>query len=145
MISEVEQLLPHREPMLMIESLVRVESDSATATKTFSSGDYGLEGRYVLEPVLIECLAQTVAALQGYHARKSGKEPSEGMLVGVNGFEFYRPAVADSELELNVNISRYIGPFCLATGHIKQQGQLIAEGSLKFYIEQIDGETTKVS
>jgi 3-hydroxyacyl-[acyl-carrier-protein] dehydratase len=145
MISDIEQLVPHRKPMIMIESLVEVGSDSATARKTFSSGEYGLDGRYVLEPLLIECLAQTVAALQGYHARKSGGEASGGMLVSVDSFEIYHFAVADSELELKINISRYLGPFCFATGHIRQDGQLIAEGKMKFYIEGGDSETTKVS
>jgi predicted hotdog family 3-hydroxylacyl-ACP dehydratase len=136
MSKEIEQLLPHREPMIMIESLVEVESDSARATKTFSAGDYGVHKKHVLEPVLIECLAQTVAALQGHQARESGNAPALGMLAAVSNFTVHRPAATDAELEFAARIDRSIGPFRLVTGSVMQQGQLVAEGSLKFYIEQ---------
>jgi len=136
MTNDIEQILPHRKPMIMVDSLVHIERDSAMATKTFKSGDYGLHGRLVPEPLLIECLAQTVAALNGCHARLSGKGPARGMLAGVTGFKIHSPALADIPLELNVTISRFIGPFCLACGQIRQQDRLVAEGNLKFFLEE---------
>jgi predicted hotdog family 3-hydroxylacyl-ACP dehydratase len=139
MIDKINQLLPHREPMIMIDALVHIESDSATAIKTFSAGDYGLDGQYVSEPLLIECLAQTVAAAQGYHARKAGKAAPKGMLVGVNDFVINYPPVAGSELELNIKIDRHIGPFCFTKAYIRQQGRVIAQGELKLYIELEQG------
>ena len=44
----VSDLLPHRAPMVMIDALVDCDEQSATATKTFANGDYGLDGDSVL-------------------------------------------------------------------------------------------------
>ena len=72
--------------MVMIDSLERFDDQTAEAVKTFARGDYGLDANgQVAEPILIECLAQTVAAGQGSLARARGQGQSEGMLVGVSG------------------------------------------------------------
>lgn len=132
--SELAPLLPHRPPMLMIGRLIACEKDSASAAKTFHPGDYGSEGGLVLEPSLIECLAQTMAAMQGRHAVDSHRAPQFGMLVGVSGFVFHRRAEVGRELILHVKTDASLPPFLLASGQVLQEGAIIAEGSLKFYV-----------
>ena len=139
--SKIEQLLPHRPPMIMIDSIVQFDEDSATATKTFTSGEYGVIKGDILESLLIESLAQTVAALHGHHARQFGGQTPQGMLVGVNNFEFYNKVKLDEKIELTVKITKCLGPFRLASGQIKQGSTLIAQGGVKFYIEENSDET----
>ena len=132
---ELEQILPHRPPMVLIDSLTRCDSETAQASKTFTSGDYGLEedGR-VTEPMLIECLAQTVAAAQGRQARLHGDEPAEGMLVGVSGFEFLRHACQGEALTLTTRVTHRVGQFLVVEGSVRAAEELIATGELKLYI-----------
>jgi 3-hydroxyacyl-[acyl-carrier-protein] dehydratase len=130
------ELLPHRPPMVMVDALVRCDGDSAAAVKTFAQGSYGTDGGGVLESALIECLAQTVAALHGYRAHQSGGRAPRGLLVGVTDFAFCRPAQCGRPLRLTVQITRRLGPFCLAAGRIEQDGSLVAEGELKFHLEE---------
>ena len=127
--------------MVMIDALVRAEGDLATAVKTFDRESYGAEGGRVLESALIECLAQTVAALEGRNAGRSGRRPPAGMLAGVDHFVFHRRARCDCPLQLTVTVTRRIGPFCLASGRVEQDGAVLAEGNLKFYLMEENGGT----
>ena len=133
---EITALIPHRPPMLMIDALKRCDADSAVATKTFRAGSYGLHDGRVIEAALIECVAQAVAAL---HGSSSGAQPHAGMLVGVTDFKYYSPAEADRELEVTVEITKRLGPLCMANGRVSQGEVPVAEGRLKFYIEEDAG------
>ena len=136
-----ESLLPHRPPMVMIDSLLECGETSGTAVKTFSADSYGADGKAVSEPVLVECLAQTVAAMQGRQARDRGTSPAGGMLVGISDFRFHRPARLNEPLTLAVGVVRQLGSMLLAVGRVSQGGSLVAEGTLKFYVGTApDGE-----
>lgn len=133
---DLEQILPHRPPMVLIDSLIRCDAETAEAAKTFTGADYGLDadGR-VAEPMLIECLAQTVAAAHGYRARLHGHKPADGMLVGVSGFDFSRPARQGEPLRLATRITHRLGQFLVVEGSIRTGEELIAAGAMKLYIE----------
>jgi predicted hotdog family 3-hydroxylacyl-ACP dehydratase len=133
---DVTQLLPHREPMVMINKLIQADEVKATARKTFFQDSYGVSEGKIAEPLLIEALAQTVAALHGYHLQQSGKEPPVGMLVGVSGFTMHQDPNVDQPLQLTVEITKTLGPFRIVEGQIHQGDKLIAQGSMKFFIEE---------
>lgn len=137
---DLVKILPHRPPMVMIDTLVRCDTQSAVALQTFNEGDYGVSGDSVLEPALIECLAQTVAAMYGSLALASGLSPGMGMLVGVSDFRLYGPARLGLALELVTEVTKRLGPFCLVAGTITQGEALIARGNLKFYVEDFAHE-----
>ena len=132
--ADIEQLLPHRRPMIMIDELVSCEHDSAVAVKCFDDNDFGVFGGIVLEPLLVEAMAQTVAAMDGEGRRQKGEEPSPGMLVGVNDFDFISSAITGQQLEISVKIDKVLGQFRIASGTIYQSGKLITKGEMKFYV-----------
>lgn len=132
--TNIEQLLPHRRPMVMIDELLSYDQDSAVAAKCFDDNSYGAHDGVVAEPLLIEAMAQTVAAFHGKHRRQQGMEPSMGMLVGVNSFEFMASAKTQRRLEISVKIDKVLGQFRIASGTIYQSGKLIAKGEMKFYV-----------
>jgi predicted hotdog family 3-hydroxylacyl-ACP dehydratase len=121
--------------MVLIDSLTCCDSDTAQASKKFTSADYGLDadGR-VSEPMLIECLAQTLAAAQGRQAQLHGLQPAEGMLVGVSNFDFFRHARQGETLTLTTRIAHRIGQFLVAEGSVWVEDELITKGELKLYI-----------
>lgn len=125
--------------MVMIDALVSGGEDAATAVKTFAPADYGADRGTVLEPVLIECVAQTVAAMHGAAAQAAGRPPAQGMLVGVRDFRFHQPAPVGRQLRLSVEITKRLGPFCIATGRVCLDETVLAEGELKFYIADNPG------
>lgn len=134
-----EEIIPHRPPILMLRSLHQIDGTGAVAKQLFQMGDYAVEGERVAESALIECLAQAVAAIPGFAAMHQGRSPAQGMLVGLEDFEIFAPAMAGHELEIVVKITRSLGPFSLAEGSISQDGETVARGCLKLYLEDDSG------
>ena len=131
----LENLLPHRPPMLWIRALTRCTDTEATATATFQEGDFAVENGAVSETALVECVAQTVAAAQGERARRSGKTGATvgGMLAAVSEFRVQWPAPIGKPLEIDVRELKRFGPMLLVSGEVKCEAQLIASGQLSLY------------
>jgi 3-hydroxymyristoyl/3-hydroxydecanoyl-(acyl carrier protein) dehydratase len=141
MSADIKSLLPHRAPMIMVDELVETAPDGARAVKTFREDDYGVENGRVIQSFLVEALAQTVAAMHGEAAAKRGRPPGVGMLTGVTDFRFGREVTAGEEITLEVTVTRRLAPFVFADGRALCGAEVVAEGEMKFYIEEAAGET----
>jgi predicted hotdog family 3-hydroxylacyl-ACP dehydratase len=131
----LENLLPHRAPMLWIEELTRCTDTEATAIAKFKDDDFAVANGAVLETALVECIAQTVAAAQGERARRCGKTGATvgGMLAAVTGFRIEARAPIGKPLQIEVRELKRFGPMLLVSGEVKCEGQLIASGQLSLY------------
>ena len=129
-LEKLEQLLPHRHPMVFIDRLLGRDAHSAMAVKTFAPGDYALVDGVVAEAALIECLAQTAAAI-GPEAVTHTERASMGMLVSVDEFVFHGSVRELDTIELTAEITQRLAPFCFVRGTVKCGGRLIAEGTFK--------------
>jgi predicted hotdog family 3-hydroxylacyl-ACP dehydratase len=131
----LENLLPHRPPMLWIRALTLCTDTETTATANFQEGDFAVADGAVLETALVECIAQTVAAAQGERARRSGKAGATvgGMLAAVTDFRIQAPAPIGKPLEIDVRELKRFGPMLLVSGEVKCEGQLVASGQLSLY------------
>src|SRR5215471_15952121 len=120
MSTALENLLPHRAPMLWIGDLVRCADTEASATAHFREGDFAVVNGAVSETALVECVAQTVAAAQGERARRSGKAGAGvgGMLAAVTDFHIQAPAPVGKPLEIGVRELKRFGPMLLVAGDV---------------------------
>ena len=81
----VEQLLPHRGSMLLIDAVLSHEADSIVTRATLSPD--GMPAWMGLE-----LMAQAAAAYAGMEARRSGAAPRRGMLVGCRAYRAASPS-----------------------------------------------------
>ncbi|MEQ8213825.1 MAG: hypothetical protein ABRQ35_07985, partial [Smithellaceae bacterium] len=63
---DIESLIPHRDRIKMISKMLEITTESAVATATVSSRWPLCDGNAVSPIVLIEVVAQTGAAIDGY-------------------------------------------------------------------------------
>src|SRR5437867_6860020 len=98
----LENLLPHRPPMLWIEALTRCTDTEATATARFHERHFAVGNGVIFETALVECMAQTVAAAQGERAHRSGKPGAivSGMLAAVTDFRIQARAPIGKALQI---------------------------------------------
>ena len=131
-LKDITKIIPHRNPMIMIDNYSRIDNNNALSKKVFQNGDYGCKDGVVIDSILIECFAQTVAAHFGYQSLMNQVEkPDIGMLVSVDIFNFYHKVMATSEIEISISITDEIGPFKLIKGEILSKSQIIATGNIK--------------
>jgi len=128
----IMEMIPHRDPFLMIDKVVDVvANERATGVKHVSPGDYYFRGHFPARPVMpgvliIEAMAQTAAVLV---VHTLGPE-WEGKLVyfmSVDNARFRRPVVPDETLHVHVTKQRNRGKYWKFAGEAKVNGQLAAE------------------
>ncbi len=112
---KIESLLPHREPMLLIDELRNiVHLKSATALVKVKKTSFYVQGHFPGQPVMpgvliVEAFGQAAAALTAY-----GIDPKEYAnklvyLMSVEKARFRNPVIPDCELHLNIEAVRSHG------------------------------------
>lgn len=89
-------LIPQREPFVMVDALLQVEEEKTTTRFTITEDNIFCEEGFFSEAGLLENMAQTVAAGNGYIEQKEAKEVSVRYIAAIKNFEvFFLPKVND--------------------------------------------------
>ena len=111
----IEKLLPHREPMLLIDRLINiVPLKSATAIVNVKKGKFFFDGHFPGQPVMpgvliVESFGQAAAALTAHGLDKSTYENKLVFLMGVEKARFRNPVIPDCKLILKIEAIRSHG------------------------------------
>ena len=112
---QIRELLPHREPMLLVDELYDIKKlQSATALVKVRKDSFFVQGHFPEEPVMpgvliVESFGQAAAALTANGLDKSTYENKLVFLMGVEKARFRNPVVPDCELILNIEAIRSHG------------------------------------
>ena len=112
---KIESLLPHREPMLLIDRLINiVHLKSATAIVNVRKNSFFVQGHFPGQPVMpgvliVEAFGQAAAALTASGIDKSTYENKLVFLMTIEKARFRNPVVPDCKLELNIEAIRSHG------------------------------------
>ena len=129
----IERLLPHREPMLLIERLINiVPLKSATAIVNVKKNSFFLQGHFPGQPVMpgvfvVEAFGQAAAALTAYGVDSKEYENKLVYLRSVNKAKFRNPIIPDCELYLEIEAIKSHGVFWKYKGVAKVNGTKMAE------------------
>jgi 3-hydroxyacyl-[acyl-carrier-protein] dehydratase len=139
-----ERLVPHRRPMQLIETLEAFDGETGTVSAVVDAGNPLLEEDGALaEVALLELLAQSFAAVQGYADSFSGQPARQGFLVGVRKVSFLaRPRLGD-RLEIRVRATARLEGFAVVEGSVLRGDELLAEGNIKLWIVPAEGSEEK--
>ena len=112
---QIVDLLPHREPMLLIEKLYDIEKlHSAKAIVNVRKDSFFVQGHFPGQPVMpgvliVESFGQAAAALTAHGLDKSTYENKLVFLMGVEKARFRNPVIPDCELILKIEAIRSHG------------------------------------
>ena len=112
---EIIKLLPHREPMLLIDELHDiVDLKSATAIVNVKKNSFFVQGHFPDNPVMpgvliVESFGQAAAALTAHGLDKSTYENKLVFLMGVEKARFRNPVIPDCKLVLKIEAIRSHG------------------------------------
>ena len=130
---EIERLLPHREPMLLIDRLVNIVSrKSATAIVNVKKTSFFVQGHFPGQPVMpgvfiVEAFGQAAAALTAYSVDPKETENKLVYLMSVDRARFRNPVIPDCELHLEIEAIRTHGRVWKYKGLAKVNGLEVAE------------------
>ena len=112
---QIKELLPHREPMLLIDELYDiVDLKSATAVVNVKKNSFFVQGHFPENPVMpgvliVESFGQAAAALTAYGLDKATYENKLVFLMGVEKARFRNPVIPDCKLILKIEAVRSHG------------------------------------
>ena len=112
---QIKELLPHREPMLLIDELYDiVDLKSATAIVNVKKNSFFVQGHFPENPVMpgvliVESFGQAAAALTAYGLDKETYENKLVFLMGVEKARFRNPVIPDCKLLLKIEAIRSHG------------------------------------
>jgi len=130
---KIESLLPHREPMLLIEKLINiVHLKSATAIMNVRKNSFFVQGHFPNQPVMpgvliVEAFGQAAAALTAYGIDPKEYENKLVFLMGVDKARFRNPVIPDCELHLEIEAIRSHGRVWKYKGIAKVEGKRMAD------------------
>ena len=113
--TDIANLLPHREPMLLIDELYDIKKlESATAVVKVKKDSFFVQGHFPGQPVMpgvliVESFGQAAAALTAHGLDKATYENKLVFLMTVEKARFRNPVIPDCDLILKIKAIRSHG------------------------------------
>ena len=112
---QIAELLPHREPMLLIDELHDIEKlSSARAIVYVKKDSFFVQGHFPDNPVMpgvliVEAFGQAAAALTAHGIDKETYDNKLVFLMSIEKARFRNPVIPDCKLELKIQAIRTHG------------------------------------
>ena len=130
---EILSLLPHRDPMLLIDEINNIEKlRSATGIVNVMKDSFFVKGHFPGQPVMpgvliVEAFGQTAAALTAHGLDKSTYENKLVFLMGVEKARFRNPVIPNCKLFLKIEAIRSHGRVWKYKGEAFVDDKLMAD------------------
>jgi 3-hydroxyacyl-[acyl-carrier-protein] dehydratase len=135
---EIEALIPHRWPILLVDRIVEYDPDAKriVGIKGVAATEWFFQGHFPGLPVVpgviqVEALAQTMAV---YVAKQPGFGERIGLFAGIDDCRFKRVVVPGDVLRLEVTMEKLGSRFGRARGVASVDGEVSCEATLSFVI-----------
>jgi 3-hydroxyacyl-[acyl-carrier-protein] dehydratase len=135
---EIEALIPHRWPMLMVDRIVEYDPETRriVGIKAITATEWWAQGHFPGLPILpgvlqVEALAQTMAV---YVAKQPGFGDRIGLFAGIDEVRFKRIVVPGDVLRLEITMEKLGSRFGKGSGVASVDGEVACQGLLSFII-----------
>jgi 3-hydroxyacyl-[acyl-carrier-protein] dehydratase len=134
-ITQIQEIIPHRPPFLLIDRILEVEAGvRAVGIKNVTMNEPFFTGHFPVYPVMpgvliTEALAQVGAVAMLMMEVNRGKI---GFFAGIDGFRFRGQVVPGDTLLLEMVITRAKGTIVKSQATAKVGDRIVAEGDLMF-------------
>ena len=136
---EIEKIIPHREPFLLLDEVVVLEPGvRVVARKRVRDDEWYLAGHFPGRPIMpgvlmVEALAQAGAVAVLSEPENQGKL---ALFAGIDDLRFKRIVVPGDELELICELEKVRGPIGRGRATATVAGELAVRGTLTFAVAE---------
>ena len=130
----VENIIPQKSPMKVIDKLLAVGDRKAKASVCISKDMLFVEKNDELNSaVYLEMIAQTIAAYNSFKNMGNLDFNMQGFLLGAKKFEIHGKAVVGDNLVITIEKKARLGNFAVIDGRICKGDKVIARGEVKVW------------
>ena len=125
---QIQSLIPHRKPMLLVDEVVEQTEKRIVCKKTFSNDEFFLQGHFPGFPlvpgvILCECCLQSGAILLSQFTPNDGSVP---VATRIDGAKFKRMVRPGETIEIDVTLNEIVSTAYFMTGKVTVDGKLAA-------------------
>jgi len=130
-------LIPQRAPFLMVDGLLAIDSSSATSVFRITDAHILVQDGRLQESGILENVAQTAAALQGFRMRDGDREIKKGYIGGIKNLEILSLPETGDLLTTEVHELHNVMNASILYGEVRIGAKKIASCEIKvFFPEQ---------
>lgn len=142
---EIQKILPHRYPFLLVDRIVEIGEDRAVGIKNVTANEPFFPGHFPGRPVMpgvliLEALAQVGAVAVLSRPEHRGKL---ALFAGLDRVRFKRQVRPGDVLRLEMTLERMRGPIGKGQGLATVEGEVAAQGEFLFAL--VDAGTAGAS
>jgi 3-hydroxyacyl-[acyl-carrier-protein] dehydratase len=126
-------LLPHKPPMLLVETLIERQGSRTLALATLPTCGLFVTAGRILPEYFIELIAQTAALGNCYDALTSGMAVRDGMLVGIDAFSWFGQPPPGASVQMKTEVTFEFDTMKVIHGEVLAGQQLLARGDIKVW------------
>ena len=138
MIPAVQDLLPHRPPMVLVEEVVHLDEAAGTVRCLCRLPlDSGLvTGGSGPRMIVIEMLAQSAACLKGWTELRRGNPVRPAYLVRVDDLGIGRAPDPGEAVVVEAREARGVADYFIYEARAEAGGEVLASGTLRFMVDR---------
>ena len=142
-INQIQKILPHRYPFLMIDRVIEVEpGKTLTAIKNVSVNEPFFEGHFPHHPLfpgvlMLECIAQASAILASLMIDATASGNNVYLFAGVDKARFKRPVGPGDQLFIDVEFVKHVKKLWRCVGTITVDRQIACSADVLFTHREI--------
>ena len=129
------ELIPQRPPIVEVDAFCGIGESGAVCELTVRADNLLVEGGALSEAGVLEHMAQSAAARNGYLAVSRGEKPRLGFIGSVDNASFRRPPRIGERITTTVEVLETVMDIILIAVTSRVDGEPIAECRTKLFTE----------
>lgn len=135
----IEDLVPHRQPFLLIDKVISHQKDEIVCQVDWSNAKFFHDrSDNLLAVSMPEMIAQAAAVMYGLQAPETGAIPALRMLAAIKQFSFYA-LPTQNVLQVKVRVHTSLGLHQVVYGAVYEEANLLAEGMVFLFCKEPPG------
>jgi predicted hotdog family 3-hydroxylacyl-ACP dehydratase len=132
---DISELIPQRPPFVMIDGLVSISGRDATSVFMVRDKNILVRKGLLQESGVIENIAQTAAAMNGYHAQAGGKKVRNGYIGGIKNLEIFSLPEVGEQVTTRITEQHHVMGASIVQCEATAGDRVIARCEMKVFIE----------
>lgn len=133
--SEIEKYIPQRSPFLFVDQIVEAGEDSVVTSFCVKEEHILCESGFLQEAGMIENIAQSAAAMEGYAAVHRHEAVKLGFIGAVKNLKINGRILVGSILTTTVHAVNEVMGVKIIEGMIRVEDRLIAQCTLQIFLK----------
>ncbi len=140
---DVQNYLPHREPMLMVDKVVEICREKVVTSFRISEENIFLDNGYFSESGIVENMAQTCSTITGQDLREQighHDDPGSqviGFITNIKKVKIYSLPKVGEEILSTAELQSQFGEICNVHCSVFRDKEILAESDISLFIKAL--------